>query len=139
MRMLDALASRFDAALALVARVLMASLFLMAGISQIGDVRGFTERLAADGVPIVVGGLVFWVLILGGLLLAMGWATRAVALALGGFCLVSALLAYSDFEQATDMTMLLKNIALAGGFGFVFLHGPGAWSIDRAIARPSAD
>ncbi|GAA5081391.1 DoxX family membrane protein [Roseibacterium beibuensis] len=55
--------------------------------------RGFTETLAPDGVPVVLGGLVFWVLVLGGLLLIRGWATRPVALGLAGVSITSAHLA----------------------------------------------
>lgn len=136
--MLDTLIARLDAPLALIGRVLMAFLFLMAGLAQIGDVSGFVEGLAADGVPVVLGGMVFWVLILGGLLLALGWGTRGVALILSGFSLVSGLIAYSDLALPTDMLMLMKNIGLTGGCLFIALHGPGAWSVDAAIARAGA-
>lgn len=132
---IDRLAQRLDPLLSLLARILMAGLFLMAGLSKIGDVRGFTEELAADGVPIVLGGLVFWFLILSGLLLILGWLTRPVALLQAGFCITSGLLAYADLAQPTDMVMLLKNIALTGGFLFVFLHGPGTISVDARLAK----
>lgn len=124
------LAERFDAPLSLAARVLMAVLFLMAGLSNAGDVRGFAVTLAADGVPIVLGGLVFWFLILSGLFVIVGVLTRPTALAMAGFSLLSGLLAYSDLAQPTDMVMLLKNIALTGGYLMLALHGPGRWSID---------
>jgi putative oxidoreductase len=137
--MIDRLIARFDAPLSLLARLLMATLFLMAGVAQIGDVRGFAQGLAADGVPIVLGGLVFWVLILGGLLTLLGWATRLVALVLAGFCMLSGVMAYADLAEPTDMLMLLKNIALSGGFLALALHGPGAWSMDAWIARLSRD
>ncbi|MDQ2093032.1 DoxX family protein [Rhodalgimonas zhirmunskyi] len=131
---MDRIAAITDPYIALFARVLMAVLFLMAGLANVGDVRGFAETLAADGVPVVLGGLVFWFLILSGLLLILGAATRLVALAQAGFCIVSGTLAYGDMSQPTDMVMLLKNIALTGGFLFVFLHGPGRFSIDAMRA-----
>lgn len=127
----ERLLKRFDGAIALLARILMSVLFLLAGMAQVGHVKSFTESLAADGIPIVLGGLVFWFLILSGLLLVLGAATRLVALAQAGFCLLSGLMAYADLAEPTDMIMLLKNIALTGGFLFVALHGPGRYSIDH--------
>jgi putative oxidoreductase len=132
------LAQRFDAPLALAARVLMAVLFLMAGLSNAGDVRGFAETLAADGVPIAVGGLVFWYLILSGAFLIAGVHTRATALTMAGFSLLSGLLAYGDLALPTDMVMLLKNIALTGGYLMISLHGPGQWSVDAWLAKQAA-
>lgn len=129
------LAVRFDAPLALIARLLLSVLFLMAGLAQIGDVRGFAETLARDGVPMVLGGLVFWFLILSGLLQILGAATRPVALAQSGFCLASGLMAYGDLAEPTDMTMLLKNVSLTGGYLMLALHGPGRYSVDAWLAR----
>ena len=132
---MERLAAKLDAPLTLIARLLMSVLFLMAGLAQIGDVRGFAEGLAQDGVPVVLGGLVFWFLILSGLLLILGAATRPVALAQSGFCFLSGLLAYADLAEPTDMTMLLKNIALTGGYLLLALHGPGRYSVDAWLAR----
>lgn len=132
------LARRFDAPFALLARVLMAVLFLMAGLSNVGDVRGFTATLAADGVPVVIGGLVFWFLILSGLFLILGVLTSPTALAMAGFSMLSGVLAYSDLAQSTDMVMLLKNIALTGGYLMIALHGPGKWSLDAWRAKVHA-
>lgn len=131
--MIEALLTRLEPFLSLVGRALMAQLFLMAGLSQIGNVKGFAEGLAADGVPIIIGGLVFWFLLFSGFLLLIGAATRLVAVAMAGFSMVSGILAYADLGQSTDLLMLMKNIALTGGFLFVALHGPGAWSVDAHL------
>ncbi|TDK50693.1 DoxX family protein [Antarcticimicrobium luteum] len=131
---MERLAERLDAPLSLIARILLSVLFLMAGLAQIGDVRGFAERLAQEGVPIMLGGLVFWFLILSGLLLILAAATRPVALGQSGFCLASGLLAYGDLAEPTDMTMLLKNISLTGGYLALALHGPGRYSFDAWLA-----
>ena len=133
---MDPLARRLSDPVALLARLLLAVLFLMAGLANVADVRGFAETLAQEGVPVVIGGLVFWFLILSGLFLILGVATRLTALAQAGFCLVSGALAYGDLAQPTDMVMLLKNISLTGGYLMLFLHGPGRFSIDAWRARP---
>lgn len=135
---MDTLAARFDAPLALLARILMAILFLMAGMDAIMKVDGFTARLVADGLPAWIYAAVVWYLILSALFLALGFKTRWVALLMAGFSITSGLLDYADFAQPTDMVMLLKNIALTGGYLFAALHGPGRWSIDAAMARYEA-
>lgn len=132
---MDELAARFDAPICLFARLLMATLFEMAGMDAAMDFEAFGNRLAADGVPFVASGLVFWFLILSGLGLALGIKTRLLSLVMAGFSMISGLMAYADFAEPTDMVMLLKNIALTGGFLFVALHGAGAWSLDGAITR----
>jgi len=135
---MDQFAARFDAPICLLARLLMAVLFIMAGMDAAMDFSAFGSRLAADGVPFVASGLVFWFLILSGLGLALGIQTRLLGLVMAGFSMISGLMAYADFAEPTDMVMLLKNIALTGGFLFVALHGAGAWSLDAAIARHKA-
>jgi putative oxidoreductase len=63
----------------------------------------------------------------GGLLVLAGLMTRWAAIALGGFCLLTALF----FHYSADQTVMLqKNIAMAGGFLTLATFGPGAWSLD---------
>lgn len=135
---MDCLAARYDAPITLLARLLMATLFVMAGMEAALDFMAFGTRLEADGVPFIATGLVFWFLILSGLGLALGLQTRLLGLAMAGFSLTSGLIAYGDLAEPTDMVMLLKNIALTGGYLFVALHGAGAWSLDAARARHKA-
>jgi putative oxidoreductase len=135
---MDHLATRFDAPLSLVARLLLSVLFVMAGMDAGLDMQKFGARLAADGLPFLIVGPVFWFLILTGLGLALGIKARWLGLAMAAFSLASGLLDYTDFQQPTDMVMLLKNIALTGGYLYVALHGAGAWSVDGMIARHKA-
>ena len=67
----------------------------------------------------------------GGLFVLFGLKTRWAALALRGFCLLTALFFHSGAEQALQ---LQKNVAMAGGFLALALAGPGAWSLD-GLAR----
>jgi putative oxidoreductase len=54
------------------------------------------------------------------------------ALALFGFCLLTALFFHSGAGQAIQ---LQKNVAMAGGFLALALLGPGSWSLDAWRAR----
>lgn len=132
---MDRLAHRLDAPATLVARLLLATLFVMAGLDAAMHFDAFSARLQADGVPVVATGAVFWFLLLAGLGMALGLATRLLALAMAGFSLVSGVIAYGDLAEATDLTFLLKNISLSGGYLMCALHGPGAWSLDAVFGR----
>lgn len=129
------LSPRLTALAALLARLLLATLFLLAGAEAGADLPAFGARLAADGLPAELSGFVFYFLIGAGLAMVAGLQMRLVALAMAGFCLASGAIAYGDLAQPTDMVMLLKNIALSGGYGFAALYGPGAWSLDGWLAR----
>ncbi|MCB1350094.1 MAG: DoxX family protein [Maritimibacter sp.] len=135
---MDRLLARFDGALTLVARLFMALLFLMAGVDGIVHMEIFQAKLTGDGLPALIYAPVVWFLIIAALMLAFGLKTRWVALLMAGFSLASGLLDYTDFGQDTDMVMLLKNIALTGGYLFVALHGAGRLSVDAAMARHAA-
>jgi len=131
---MEEIVHRLDAPLALIARLLLATLFVMAGMDAAMDFQAFSARLQADGIPNYLSGFVFWFILLSGLGLALGVQTRLLALAMAGFTFLSGIIAYGDLVQPTDMLLLLKNISLTGGYLFVFLHGPGAWSIDSRLA-----
>jgi putative oxidoreductase len=83
------------------------------------------------GVPGVLLPLVILLEIIGGLAIILGWKSRFVAFALASFSILSAILFHSNFADQNDMTMFMKNIAIAGGFLFVVAHGPGAYALDN--------
>lgn len=99
----------------LAGRILIAQIFLMAGISKIGGYEGTQGYMEAMGVP---GGLLPLVIVLeigGALALIAGWQTRLVSLALAGFSILSAIIFHADFADQTTMIMFMKNFAIAGG------------------------
>ena len=75
--------------------------------------------------------VVIFLEVLGGLAIIVGWQTRWVALALAGFCVLSALIFHNNFADQNEMANFMKNIAIAGGFLFLFANGAGAWSLDN--------
>jgi putative oxidoreductase len=113
------------------ARVLLASLFLVAGLSKIGQYAGTQAYMASAGLP---GALLPLVILLeagGALALIAGFQVRAVALALALFSIVSALLFHFNFADQIQSLMFLKNISIAGGLLALAAHGAGAWSVDQ--------
>ena len=119
----------------LAARVLLALLFIMAGIGKLGDVQGFGAYMATGGIPAFLAWPVVLFEILAGIALLVGLQTRVVAQALGAFCVASGLLYHFDPADQMQMTQLLKNLGLAGGYLALAVTGPGAWSVDAKLGR----
>lgn len=122
-------------AILLVARLLLAQIFLLAGLGKLGAGYASTQGyMAAMGVPGIVLPLVIALEIGGGLALIAGFLTRWAALGLAGFCLVSAAIFHTNFGDPMQMIMFMKNLAMAGGLLVLSVHGPGAYSLDARRA-----
>lgn len=120
--------------LALVARLLLSALFMLAGINKIMGMEGTVGYIASVGLPLpelVYFGTVA-LEIVGGLMLATGFKTRLAAGALGIFTLLTAFIFHNDFAQQIEMTLFLKNLSIAGGMFALAAFGPGRLSVDRS-------
>ena len=112
-------------------RILIAALFLIAGIGKLGSGYAGTQGyMEAMGVPGVLLPLVIALEIGGAFLVISGLWTRVTALALGVFTILSAVLFHANFADQMQQIMFLKNFAIAGGFLFLAVKGAGQWSID---------
>lgn len=127
--------TRLQAPAMAIARVLMALIFILSGLSKLGAsdaVRGYMEAM---GVP----GALLWPTIAfeigAGVLVALGYRTRVIALLLAGFCLVTAAVFHHQFTDQIQMIMFLKNIAMAGGFLLLAAVGSGSASLDAKFGR----
>ena len=112
-------------------RVLIAFMFVMSGLSKISGYAGTQGYMEAMGVPGALLPLVIALEVAGGIAIIVGWQTRLTALALAGFCIISAILFHANFGDQTQMIMFMKNIAIAGGFLFLVANGPGAYALDN--------
>ena len=119
----------------LAGRILMSAIFLLSGLSKIGQYAGTQAYMAAQGVPGALLPLVIAVEVGGAAALIIGFKTRWAAFLLAGFSLVSAALFHNNFADQTQMIMFLKNVAMAGGFLLLFAHGPGPLSLDRKFGK----
>ena len=119
----------------LAGRILIATLFLMAGLGKLGGGYASTQAyMEATGVPGVLLPLVIALEIGGAILVITGFWTRTSALALAAFSILSAVLFHWDFSDQTQQVMLLKNVAIAGGFLLLASTGAGTWSVDGRCA-----
>jgi putative oxidoreductase len=85
----------------------------------------------AMGVPGMLLPLVILLEIGGGLAILLGWKTSWAAIALAAFSIVAAAIFHHNFSDQTATIMFMKNIAIAGGFIMLAVHGAGAYSIDN--------
>ena len=123
--------------LALVGRLLLALLFLPAGISKIGGFDGTVGYIASVGLPLPQLGAVLAIIVevAGALALIAGFGTRFAALALAVFTLVSTFFFHNFWSMPADQVMMqqlmfFKNLAVVGGLLVLAAHGPGAYSVD---------
>ena len=116
-------------------RVLIAAVFLMAGINKIGGYEGTAQYMVANGLPDLLLPLVILLEIGGAIAIILGFQTRLVALGLAGFCILSGIIFHGNTDDQMQMIMLMKNFAIAGGFLVIASHGAGRFSIDQAIAK----
>jgi len=124
-------------AFALAARVLMAALFLPAGVAKVTGFAGTVGYVASVGLPLPTVGaaMALVVEIVGSLALLAGFGTRIAAVVLAAFTLAASFFFHAYWAVPADqvfVTQLLffKNIAVVGGLLALAAHGAGAWSLD---------
>ena len=115
----------------LAARVLLAHIFVLAGLNKIGGYAATQGYMDAMGVPGMLLPLVILLEVGGGLALVVGWKTRWLALALAGFTVLAALIFHNNLGEQMQMIMFMKNLAIAGGLLLLAEHGAGAFSLDK--------
>jgi len=127
----------FEKSSDLVGRILIAALFLIAGLGKIGGYAGTQAYMQSMGVPGALLPLVIALEVLGAISIIVGYRTRLVAAALAVFSLVSGFIFHSSADQMQQI-LLMKNIAIAGGFLFLVARGAGDWSLDARTAARTA-
>jgi putative oxidoreductase len=122
---------------ALVGRLLLALLFLPAGLSKITGFAGTAGYIASKGLPLPeLGAAIAIVVEVGGALaLIAGWQTRWAAVILAAFTLVATFVFHGFWAVPADQVMVqqlmfFKNIAVVGGLLTLAAWGAGAVSLD---------
>lgn len=119
-----------NSVLVLAARLLMAWIFIAAGLSKTGaGYAGTAGYMESVGLPGALLPLVILLEIGGGLALIAGFQTRLAALALAVFSIVSAFIFHSAADPMQQI-MFMKNLAMAGGLLTFTVFGAGRLSLD---------
>ena len=119
----------------LLGRILIAAIFIGAGLSKISGYAGTQQYMEAMHVPGALLPLVIATELGGGLLVLLGLWTRQAAFFVGGFSALSGLIFHHNFANQVDQIMLMKDFAIAGGFLFLVVHGAGRFSVDAWRAK----
>ncbi len=116
---------------ALIARILISPLFILAGLGKFMDLAGTDSYIQAAGLPagLAVAAATFEVVL--GLCLLLGLFTRLSAILLAGFSIITGLAFHNDFGDPVQQAMFLKNLAVAGGLIMVFSFGNVSHGLDR--------
>ena len=127
----------------LIARILLAAVFLTAGVRKLLGVAASAGYLAKLGFPMPE--VMVWVAIVieigGAVLLITGWHARRAAWLLILFVAIATAMAHRfwEFDAAqynNQLNHFLKNAAINGGLLYVAMLGAGGLSLDSR-SRPS--
>lgn len=131
------------APVAVIARLLLALMFVLAGFSKFAGLEGTAGYIASKGLPMpaVLAFATATLEVVGGLALIIGFQARLAALALGLFTLLATVLFHNFWAAPADQAfvqqlMFMKNLSVVGGLLFVFSMGAGPLSLDAR--RPAA-
>jgi len=127
----------------LIARILLAAVFLTAGVRKLLGVAASAGYLAKLGFPMPE--VMVWVAIVieigGAVLLITGWHARRAAWLLILFVAIATAMAHRfwEFDAAqynNQLNHFLKNAAIIGGLLYIAMLGAGGLSLDSR-SRPS--
>ncbi|WP_348271107.1 DoxX family protein [Aurantimonas sp. Leaf443] len=127
--LLDPRSLAVNSTVLLVGRILLSIIFLVGGFGKLTGAEGFAGYLGVLGfpAPLAMAYLVGLFELAGGLAVLVGFKTTIAGYALAAFCIATGVIAHMAPDQ---MTTLLKNVGLAGGYLVLAAAGPGAYSVD---------
>ena len=101
----------------LVARILIAIVFLMGAIGKFSNPAGTAAFMESFGIPF--SGLLVWVvaifLLAASVLLVVGWKKCLVAGLLALYTVLATIIFHTDFSDQVQLTFFLKNLGIVGG------------------------
>jgi putative oxidoreductase len=129
----------------LIARILLAVLYLVFGWGKLTDYSGTVVYMTQTGAPLPpIAALIAMVIeFFGGIALVLGVWTRPVALLIAFFNIIAALIGHrywmmTGYEHFMNMINFYKNISLTGGFFLLYVTGAGKYSIDARLGLAGA-
>lgn len=127
----------------LIGRVLVGWIFVRSGYGKMFNIEAVAASFPARGIPALMAYISVAVEFFGGLALMFGLATRYVAMLFVVFMLVATFSSHRYWEfadaavrRSQDLSYY-KNMAIQGGFGFLFVCGAGRLSLDGWLRKRS--
>ena len=124
----------------LLGRLLLSILFIWGGWGKLMAAAATQAYFAKDGLPMpeVAVAVAVFVELGVGLALLFGLFTRVSAIVLAAWCIITALIAHTNFADNNMKIHFMKNLGMAGGLLYVFAFGAGRYSLDALIGRRRA-
>ena len=119
----------------LLGRILLAQLFLLAGLNKIFNYDGTIAYMATQHVSAMLLPLVIALETGGALALLLGWHVRLFAFLLAGFSLLAALVFHHDWSQTSEYLLFISDVAVAGGLLVLAQAGTPGLSLDARRQR----
>lgn len=107
---------------AIVGRCLVALLFVIAGANKLMALSGFQGELAETGLSTNLALPIAIFEIVAGILLALGFMTRLMAVLLAVYTVLVILFFYNQFNDPVEGPMALQSLAVIGGLLLAFAH-----------------
>ncbi len=131
---------QYEPTLSLVGRLLLAALFLWAGLHKVFNPEGTQQYMAAYGLTMGTMLLYFAATVIefgGGIALALGHTTRDAVLLLVLFMVMVTGIFHTHLTDTNQVIHFAKNLAITGGLFYVLAYGPGAFSIGGRAEQPA--
>ena len=119
----------------LISRIFLSLVFLVNSYSKMTNIDGTIGWMEMYGLP---GFFIYPAILLeliAPILIIIGYQVRISSIALGLFCLATALIFLRDLSDPMTLTNFLKNFALAGGFFILAINGPKEYSVDYNLSK----
>jgi len=122
--------AKLDDAVLLASRLLLSWLFIHESVALASNFDSAAAGMGKLGVPPSLLIATIALQLSAGVAIAVGWQARLGAAALGLFCLATAILFHTNFDNRNEFLHFEKDLAIAGGMFVLMVRGAGAWSID---------
>jgi putative oxidoreductase len=137
----DGLATSTSDLVLLIGRILLGIIFVRSGLPKLFDIAGVAATFPPRGIPAFMAYISVPVEFFGGLALIFGLAMRYVVVLMVGFMLVATFSSHRYWEFADAAARRVqdsnfwKNMAIIGGFAFLFVTGAGRFSLDGLLRK----
>jgi putative oxidoreductase len=122
----------------LIGRILLSATFFLAAYQYIIEVDTIKISMVEHGIswqPVLLLRGAIFCLILGSLLMLLGYRAKLGAILLLAFMIPITIIFYTNnLSDPLQQTMLVKNIAIIGGLMMIFAHGSGKYSVRKLLA-----
>jgi putative oxidoreductase len=114
----------------LIGRILIAALFVGGAIQKAVDPEPAMQLLSGFNLPTALVWVALGFNAIAGVMVAVGWAVRPVAVLLAAYCTVTSVFHLIP-EDPWQMSIFVKNWAIAGGCLVLAAHGPGRYVLGK--------